>query len=408
VLARVERRRGECGVAETGSGGPQVNDLWVRVGIGAVGGDEARARLWRAREGSDEASGTELGACAWLLDETPLAVELLERMQRGPAESDGQVLQTLGWALFEIGRWDEAAVRFEQALTVARTWGQTTIEAAVRAGLAQLAAGRGDRAGADAQAVTAMRTLDPSVSAAVAVRARHAQSLAALAAGDHTAAWLHASRLVTDGGRPEHFHASYYALADLAEAGVRSGRRDLGRRLVDEVVAAPGAPSSARIRQLHGHAQALLAADTGTPGSAEEWFTRTAGDVRGETWPFERARLRLSHGRWLRRERRIAEAREPLELAAATFSRLGAAPWLAATQQELRATGVLRTESSTRLGALTPTEREIVRLAASGLTNRDIGERLFLSPRTVGSHLYRIFPKLGVTARNQLRDVLEP
>lgn len=56
---------------------------------------------------------------------------------------------------------------------------------------------------------------------------------------------------------------------------------------------------------------------------------------------------------------------------------------------------------------LSPQQQQIVRLAAHGLTNREIGERLFLSPRTVGSHLYRVFPKLGITARAQLRDLLD-
>ena len=58
------------------------------------------------------------------------------------------------------------------------------------------------------------------------------------------------------------------------------------------------------------------------------------------------------------------------------------------------------------LGELTPQQRQIVRLASDGLTNREIGDRLFLSPRTVSSHLYRSYPKLGVSSRHQLRDVI--
>jgi DNA-binding NarL/FixJ family response regulator len=60
------------------------------------------------------------------------------------------------------------------------------------------------------------------------------------------------------------------------------------------------------------------------------------------------------------------------------------------------------------LGELTPQQRQIVRLASDGLTNREIGDRLFLSPRTVSSHLYRSYPKLGVADRHQLRDVITP
>ena len=60
------------------------------------------------------------------------------------------------------------------------------------------------------------------------------------------------------------------------------------------------------------------------------------------------------------------------------------------------------------LGELTPQQRQIVRLASDGLTDREIGDRLFLSPRTVSSHLYRSYPKLGVASRHQLRDVIAP
>jgi DNA-binding CsgD family transcriptional regulator len=60
------------------------------------------------------------------------------------------------------------------------------------------------------------------------------------------------------------------------------------------------------------------------------------------------------------------------------------------------------------LAELTPQQRQIVRLASRGLTDREIGDRLFLSPRTVGSHLYRSYPKLGVASRHQLRDVIAP
>jgi DNA-binding CsgD family transcriptional regulator len=75
------------------------------------------------------------------------------------------------------------------------------------------------------------------------------------------------------------------------------------------------------------------------------------------------------------------------------------------TEAELRACGVAVGERDA-LGELTPQQRQIVRLASDGLTNREIGDRLFLSPRTVSSHLYRSYPKLGVASRNQLRDVI--
>jgi DNA-binding NarL/FixJ family response regulator len=109
----------------------------------------------------------------------------------------------------------------------------------------------------------------------------------------------------------------------------------------------------------------------------------------------------------LRRRRRSAESRGPLREATDLFDALGATRWSERARQELRATGEkIGPRAIDARDRLTPQEVQIARLAAAGLSNREIGERLFLSHRTVGSHLYRMFPKLGITARAQLRDVL--
>ncbi len=129
-------------------------------------------------------------------------------------------------------------------------------------------------------------------------------------------------------------------------------------------------------------------------------------------WPWLRARVELAYGSWLRRQRRVAQARQPLRSALTTFEVTGAARWAEQARAELRASGErpgpldagqLATAAHALLSAQ---ETQIVRLAAEGLSNREIGERLYLSPRTVGSHLYRIFPKLEVTSRTQLAALL--
>jgi DNA-binding CsgD family transcriptional regulator len=100
-------------------------------------------------------------------------------------------------------------------------------------------------------------------------------------------------------------------------------------------------------------------------------------------------------------------ARPHLESARARFTTLSAAPWVGRADATLRATGGTRRVAAEGRGVeLTPQELQIARLAASGLSNRQIGEQLFLSPRTVGTHLYRIFPKLGISSRAALRDAL--
>jgi DNA-binding CsgD family transcriptional regulator len=124
-------------------------------------------------------------------------------------------------------------------------------------------------------------------------------------------------------------------------------------------------------------------------------------------WPFDLARVRLAYGERLRRTRATTEARVQLSIAAETFARFGARPWQQRAGNELRATGI-RTprRSATTSPVLTPQQREIAELAGSGLTNKQIAERLFLSHRTVGAHLYQIYPKLGITSRAALRDAL--
>ena len=115
------------------------------------------------------------------------------------------------------------------------------------------------------------------------------------------------------------------------------------------------------------------------------------------------ARVRLAYGEQLRRAHATAAARTQLTAAHSAFEQLGAEPWTAGTAAELRAAGSRRDTSAT---VLTWQEYEIAELAAAGLTNKQIGEQLFLSHRTISTHLYRIFPKLGITSRAALRDAL--
>jgi DNA-binding CsgD family transcriptional regulator len=138
--------------------------------------------------------------------------------------------------------------------------------------------------------------------------------------------------------------------------------------------------------------------------AAEEFEPALAGGLA----PFHRARVLLAQGTWLRRRRRAADSRAPLRTARDVFDALGAVPWAERARQELRASGerLQRREPDTR-DRLTPQELQIAQLAADGLSNPEIAERLFLSARTVESHLYRAFPKLGITARSELGHVLK-
>jgi DNA-binding CsgD family transcriptional regulator len=195
---------------------------------------------------------------------------------------------------------------------------------------------------------------------------------------------------------------STWALGDLAEAGARSGRTDEAREILAGFrPAGPGGVDGwTRVALLY--AGPLLADED----DAEQEFRRVleADLVR---WPFYRARLLLEYGSWLRRRRRIAEARAPLRHAHQVCEAHGLLPWAERALAELRATGEGRAafRAEERM-PLSPQERQIAQLAAEGLSNREIGQRLYLSHRTIGSHLYRIFPKLGITSRAQLGSAL--
>jgi DNA-binding CsgD family transcriptional regulator len=193
-------------------------------------------------------------------------------------------------------------------------------------------------------------------------------------------------------------------VADLAAAAVRADRRMEGSDVIELVLSRLDGRASARLEQLIARARGILA----DPSSSEAHFDKSLADPAGDQWPFERAQLRLDHAEWLRRRRRINEAKPVLTQALDTFRRLRARSWAERAEAELRACGVAVGGAPERdaLEELTPQQRQIVRLASDGLTDREIGDRLFLSPRTVSSHLYRSYPKLGVASRHQLRDVI--
>ncbi|WP_446219283.1 alpha/beta fold hydrolase [Micromonospora sp. IBHARD004] len=197
--------------------------------------------------------------------------------------------------------------------------------------------------------------------------------------------------------------------AGLRALGVERGDRvpaEIGFALRDAapavLIAAVARPAADRT-VTSGHLRDLAASDEDHP----DLFERALRTPDADRWPFDLARIRLTYGERLRRTRSPAAAREPLTAALEGFAQLGARPWIMRTENELRAAGLQRDRANPPIAeTLTPQQRQIALLAASGLSNKQIGERLFLSSRTVGYHLYQIFPKLGVTSRAALRDAL--
>jgi DNA-binding CsgD family transcriptional regulator len=388
--------------------------LWMRASADPVGSRNQLLPYLRKIVGSpiEEPSLWRIASTAWLLDESDLAITLLQdAMQRlrapGVRGTSGGSLTVLGWAYIDTGRWDEALEVAAEAAGLAEANQMDIIAASADVITATVLALRGDSAAARTHADRALATVDPADSGLVAARARRALGVAALADGSYLLAFTQLRGLFSEDGTPLHNYASYLGVADLAEAAVRADRRMEGRDVIERALSRLGATASARLGQLMARARGILA----DPSNSEAHFDQALADPAGEQWPFERAQLRLDHAEWLRRRRRINDAKAELTEVLGTFRRLGARSWVQRAQAELRACGVVITGAPGQpdaLGELTPQQRQIVRLASDGLTDREIGDRLFLSPRTVSSHLYRSYPKLGVASRHQLRDVIAP
>jgi DNA-binding CsgD family transcriptional regulator len=330
----------------------------------------------------------------------------MDRLQApGTQGTSGPGLTALGWAYIDTGRWDEAQEAAAEAADLAEANQMELVAASADLVTATVLAMRADSGAARRHADRALANADPAESGLVAVRARRALGVAALADGSHLGAFTQLRQLFSEEGAPVHNVFSYLGVADLAAAAVRADRRLEGQDVLERALSYLDGTASPRLEQLIARARGILAG----PGGAEGHFDTALSDPTGDQWPFERAQLRLDYAEWLRRRRRINEAKPVLTEALGTFRRLGARSWAQRAAAELRASGVAVAGAPSErdaLSELTPQQRQIVRLAGDGLTNREIGDRLFLSSRTVSSHLYRSYPKLGVAGRNQLRDVI--
>ncbi|MFE7564865.1 AAA family ATPase [Kitasatospora sp. NPDC057500] len=351
---------------------------------------------------------TRLGASAYHLDilghYRPHLQRVVDRELETGAVATGMVmLHQIVLDRMAVGEWAEAEDTGRRGLDLAAEHGHHLFAAQSRAYLAQLAALRGDFGRA--------RDLQAEVDAWARPRglgfltqvADSAGATAALGAGDYEAAYLYAIGITRPGTfRPYAYQASR-TLLDLVEAARHTGRVEQARA---HALAARDAGLPDVSPRLGLITYGALAMTAGSEREAAEMFARAEAQPDAARFPFELARIRLAHGVRVRHVRGPAAARQHLVPAAEAFERLGAAGWRERARAELRAAGAPPRASALSLASLTWQERRVADLAAGGLTNKEIGERMHLSPRTVSSHLYRVFPKLGITARAALRDAL--
>lgn len=196
--------------------------------------------------------------------------------------------------------------------------------------------------------------------------------------------------------------ATFGAGFDLVEAAIRSGLVAEAQAQVRALQKADVASLSPRLAFLVVASAALVA----EPKQALSLFEAALSTPGVARWPFDLARVRLVYGEVLRRAGAVVEARAQLAPALEAFDRLGVAPWRERAVRELGACRQRRKTRHQAAGELTSQEHEVALLAATGLSNKQIAAHVFLSPRTVGGHLYHVYPKLGITSRAGLRDAL--
>ncbi len=312
-------------------------------------------------------------------------------------------MDTLAFDDYLIGDWDQAITLAEEALQLAADRGYQLTAGPARYIPTLVAAARGDYEKARALAGELLTWAIPRRVLSVQTAARHALGLAALGRGDFEDAYQQLTAVSPAGTLAPYTPLALACPLDMVETAFRADRPAEAAAHAAAMRSANVAALSPRLALLTHASAAIVAPDD----EALEHFDRALAVPDADNWPFDHGRIRLLFGERLRRRRAPREARAHLSAALETFERLRAEPWAARARTELRAAGQGAAHSGiVGAAALTAQECEIAELAASGLTNKQIGARLLMAPRTVGAHLYRIFPKLGITSRAALRDAL--
>ncbi|MFC9971582.1 LuxR C-terminal-related transcriptional regulator [Spirillospora sp. NPDC127200] len=399
-------------IVEVGERAARLEGGFLRgmlVGIGALlGGDRERGgavlreALARSGELTEAAELLWASAAASYLGEIDLAAGFIVRAGRVARVSGmvGQlpvVLEYVATAERLSGRFALSASIAEEGLTLAREAGYVNSEAAHLANLAAVAAVRGQeeqcqRHAADALAIAVPHRVGLRVSVAA-----YALGLLDLGLGRFASAHSRFAALVSAGPGAGHPTTVWRSTPDRVEAAVGCGETAAAHEAVAAYRRWASTAQTDESRALVARCQALVEDGEKALPLYEEALRLHNGS------PFERARTALLYGERLRRVHRAGDARGPLRTAAETFQRLGADPWAERALEELRAAGeTSAAPKADALNSLTPQELRIARLVAEGASNKDVAARLFLSPRTVEYHLYKIYPKLGVASRTEL------
>jgi DNA-binding CsgD family transcriptional regulator len=340
-------------------------------------------------------------AAFWVGD--PLLVGELVDRAGALARSRGEVgflAETLGMRAAQLAmeqRYDDAAVKANEAVALARELGAGNLELLPRAALAIVAAVRGEDDEARRQGEVVLERAGANGLPLRTTIAEYALALSELG----RARWAEALSRIDELLAHERSALDPLMAAmipDKIEAAVRAGRPDDARAALPEFEARVAYVVSGSAPARLAACRALLSAGDEATAHYEEAL-RAGAAAR----PFDLARIHLLYGEHLRRERRRTDARVQLRAALEAFERFRAEPWAERARAELRASGeTARKRDPSTVSQLTPQEVQVARFVADGLSNKEIAAQLFLSPRTIDSHVRNIFGKLGITSRVQL------
>jgi DNA-binding CsgD family transcriptional regulator len=345
---------------------------WAGAGSLYLGDNRRTSQLFRASARRARATGA--------LDFLPLA------------------LSGVGTAEHVRGRFADAEVAADEGLRLARETGHRIAEGLNLTTLAAVAAFRGEEERCRRYARAALDLAIPRRFSLAAASASWALALLELGLGQADAA-LPRLQALTGAGPGGHFLIGFYALPDLVDAAARCDDAETAQRTLARLELAAASSPGPWLEASLARCRGLLAEPAGAVKHQQEAVRRYGQRDGG----FELARAQLELGEALRRARRRTEARDTLRSALTALEALGARPWAERARGELRALGdAPATARQDRLAGLTPQELQIARLVSGGASNREIAAQLFLSARTVEYHLYKIFPKAGVSSRTEL------
>lgn len=322
----------------------------------------------------------------------------------GCAALEPRALEYLAYAELRAGRHQLARTHAEEGLRTASRTGQRNTAAHHHAVLALAASIEGERDVVADHVEAALRTARRHGLAQAATLAQWAAARADLGAGRPREAADRLGPLVRPGARRGHFAVWMLAVPCFVEATALAGRPELAAPAVEDFAVWAGCRADPQAPAQLLRCRALLAA----PDEADALYRRALDRHEETAGDFERARTELLYGKWLRRRRRLREARTRLGEALLGFERCGARLWAEQAAAESRAGGAApgRTGAGD-LSALTPQQLRIARCVAEGATNREVALSLSVSTRTVDYHLRNIFATLGVRSRVELVRLVE-